>query len=586
MIAPSLLLIAATALATAGAEPHRVAVVVGANRGALGRADLRYSYRDAKSVADALVQVGQFAPANVHVLQDPDPALVISTLDRELGNLRAAGGESLLLFYYSGHADEAALYPAGRPLRYEVLRSRLESDLATVRVGIIDACNGGGWTGAKGLVPSFPFSVDVPLELAGEGSVLIASSSGLEAAHESEGILGSFFTHHLVAGLRGAADPRGDGVVTVSDAFAYAKERTVRDTASISPQPQHPSFSMNLRGRADLPLSRIASAPSLVELQQKQGPLQLIHLGTGVVVLEVPSGRRALKLSVPPGRYLLRREGEQGNYSREISVESGRSVQVNEEELQLSSLPSLAVKGLAGGAVEQWPLAINDRPLTLSARLAQVELGLLLDAGKADVTESPALAPMLRYGVTDRLSLSASAPYGFCVGKGQCFRDSAGMNVGASFLLLPEGPVEVAATVNVGYEPRPESVPLVLGAVARIGGEGRLAFVLTPQIGYEIKGRTTLDRWIYALGGQFVFQAHQRVALDVGSVLQRAVSSRYRFLTGPWEPGPIPVIVGATWTPAHYFDARAQLSFENVLGVYSAPPGDHLTLGFYVSFRG
>src|SRR2546427_189950 len=132
MIAPSLLLIAATALATAGAEPHRVAVVVGANRGALGRADLRYSYRDAKSVADALVQVGQFAPANVHVLQDPDPALVISTLDRELGNLRAAGGESLLLFYYSGHADEAALYPAGRPLRSEGLRSWLGSEPSAI----------------------------------------------------------------------------------------------------------------------------------------------------------------------------------------------------------------------------------------------------------------------------------------------------------------------------------------------------------------------------------------------------------------------------------------------------------------------
>ena len=79
--------------------------------------------------------------------------------------------------------------------------------------------------------------------------VLIASSSGLEIAHESEGILGSFFTHHLVAGLRGAADPRGDGVVTVTDVFAYAKERTVRDTASISPRPQHPSFSMNLPSR-------------------------------------------------------------------------------------------------------------------------------------------------------------------------------------------------------------------------------------------------------------------------------------------------------------------------------------------------
>src|SRR2546428_13706856 len=116
MIAPSLLLIAATALATAGAEPHRVAVVVGANRGALGRADLRYSYRDAKSVADALVQVGQFAPADVHVLQDPDPALVISTLDRELGNLRAAGACAVLLFYYSGPPQEAAACSHGRAL--------------------------------------------------------------------------------------------------------------------------------------------------------------------------------------------------------------------------------------------------------------------------------------------------------------------------------------------------------------------------------------------------------------------------------------------------------------------------------------
>ena len=141
--------------------------------------------------------------------------------------------------------------------------------------------------------------------------------------------------------------------------------------------------------------------------------------------------------------------------------------------------------------------------------------------------------------------------------------------------------MELAATVNLGYEPRPESVPVVLGAVARVGGGGPLAFVLTPQIGYEIKAPGTIDPWIYALVGQFVFQAHQRVALDLGTVVQRSVYS-----TGPWQPGPIPVIVGATWTPAHYFDARAQLSFENVLGRASAPLGDHLTLGFYVSFRG
>src|SRR5512144_1947638 len=98
----------------ASGEPHRVAVIVGANHGPAGRADLRYSYRDAQSVSEALLQVGQFAPADVHLLRDPDPAVVSSTLDRELEKLRAAVGESLLLFYYSGHADGGALYPDGK----------------------------------------------------------------------------------------------------------------------------------------------------------------------------------------------------------------------------------------------------------------------------------------------------------------------------------------------------------------------------------------------------------------------------------------------------------------------------------------
>jgi hypothetical protein len=58
--------------------------------------------------------------------------------------------------------------------------------------------------------------------------VLIASSSGVEKARESERVYGSFFTHHLVAALRGAADRSGDGVVTLTDPFAYARERTGR----------------------------------------------------------------------------------------------------------------------------------------------------------------------------------------------------------------------------------------------------------------------------------------------------------------------------------------------------------------------
>jgi len=144
-----------------------------------------------------------------------------------------------------------------------------------------------------------------------------------------------------VAGMRGAgATPRGDGVVTITDAFTYARDRTVRDSAVVAEQPQHPSFSMNLRGRADLPLARVDSSPTALELRETEGPLQLIDLASGLVVLEVPSGKRTLRLAVPLGRYLLRRQGERGTYAREMQVEPGATAVVTEEDLFMA--PSMA----------------------------------------------------------------------------------------------------------------------------------------------------------------------------------------------------------------------------------------------------
>jgi hypothetical protein len=336
-----------SARAASPREPHRVAVVVGANRGAVGRPDLRFSYRDAHNMADALVQVGQFAPADVYVLLDPEPSALLATLDGVLRTLADSPGESLLLFYFSGHSDGGALYPAGHPLQFAALRERLENRAATVRIGFIDSCSGGGWTGAKGLQHTEPFPIDVPLQLASEGSVLLASSSGLEAAHESEQILGSFFTHHFVAAMRGAAAaPRGDGVVTITDAFTYARDRTVRDSAVVAERPQHPSFSMNLRGRADLPLARVDSSPTALELRETEGPLQLIDLSSGLVVLEVPSGKRTLRLAVPAGRYLLRRQGDRGTYAREMQVEPGTTGVVTEEDLLIAPFAASTDKGV------------------------------------------------------------------------------------------------------------------------------------------------------------------------------------------------------------------------------------------------
>ncbi len=335
----------AQGLAQTASKPRRIAVIVGANKAPPSRKELRYAYRDARAVHRVLTHLGGFAADDAHVLNDPDPADVLGVLDRELASLRASSGEALLLFYYSGHADAQSLFPNGRPLALSEVKRRLDDARITVRIGIIDACRGGGWTGAKGLDKVAAFDATVPLNFASEGSVLIASSSGLEDAHESEALQGSFFTHHWNAGLRGAGDRNQDGVVTLTEAFDYAKALTVRDTALYTATPQHPSFHLDLRGRRDIALSRLASGDSIIALEQTQGPLQLVHLETGLIVLEVPPGKRHLKLAVPPGRYLVRRRHGMPVRAREILVVAGKTVRVEEGNLAVVGSGALAVKG-------------------------------------------------------------------------------------------------------------------------------------------------------------------------------------------------------------------------------------------------
>jgi hypothetical protein len=334
--------------------PHRVAIVVGANEAAPGRARLRFAHNDARAFADALLQVGHFAPKDLDVLYDPEPAQVTARLDARLAELRGAGGEGLLVFYYSGHADDRALYPRGEPLALAAVRERLEQASPTVRIGIIDACRGGGWTQAKGLTAQAPFEVQVPLTLASEGSVLIASSSGLESAHESDALQGSFFTHHLVAGMLGAASQASPGTIMLGEAFSYAQEHTVRDTALQVGTPQHPSFSIHLKGRSDLALASLDESPSAVSLHETQGPLQLIQARSGVALLEVAAGERVIKLAVPPGRYLLRRAEGDRVFGRDLDVEPGKTVSVDEESLILTGPSLLASKGESVHAGETW----------------------------------------------------------------------------------------------------------------------------------------------------------------------------------------------------------------------------------------
>jgi len=341
------ILLTASPASAAPPATRRIAVIVGANDPPPGRPALRFAHDDASSLADTLQRVGGFAPADVHVMLDPHPQELVSMFEGVAHTAASAGGDVLFLFYYSGHSDGQSLFPHGEAMPLSDLRARVERLGARIRVGILDTCRGGSWTQSKGLSVGPPLRMEDLLNVDTEGTALVSSSSGLENAHEAADVHGSFFTHYLTAGLAGAADRAGDGNVTLEEAFDYAKERTVRESARLASTPQHPSFDLALRGRQDIVLTVLSSSTSALEVTGSKAPLEIIHLPSGVTVADSQGGS-TLRLAVPPGRYLVRSVVDGHVFAKEIEVHAGETATLAEGQLEATGSEQLAMKGPDG----------------------------------------------------------------------------------------------------------------------------------------------------------------------------------------------------------------------------------------------
>jgi hypothetical protein len=495
--------------------PHRYAVVIGANKASPGRRDLRYAHNDAQEVADTLIRVAGYAYDNVTILLDPDPQQVLTALDAYLAR-EPSGAEALLLFYYSGHADAEALYPNGRPLLLSALKRRLDDERMNVRVGLIDACRGGGWTGAKGLTAAPPFPVEWPVALDNHGSVLIASSSGWEDAHESEALRGSFFTHHWNAGLRGAADLNGDGTITASEAFDYAQMFTVRDTAVVAATPQHPSFRIDLSGRRDLALVSLTNAKTTLSLKQTSGPLQLVHLDTGLLILESPRGPRDLRLSVRPGRYLVRRHLASETRVKEIDLRPDAATTVREAELVAVSSGPLAAKSAAERDVSA--SIVPARAIELQAA-GGVRHAPVIDPGLRLGEGGPGAVGILRasYGIGGGWQFMAPLAFGY--GRG----DRSGWDwvAWAGMPTLGLGRTDAAGTIVSGLAGAGFDLRRWLGAQttfnASAAGLGAYSWTSrAPDATGAAPGRHAFDTWSAQLTGGFTRFVSDAVSLNLG----------------------------------------------------------------------
>lgn len=351
---PLLLLVAALAGAAVHASAparaatfgmKRVAVVVGANDPPPDRPALRFAHDDATELARVLEQVGGFSAADVHLLLDPHPSDLLATFDGVARTTAGFAGDVLFVFYYSGHSDGQVLFPHGEPIALADLRDRVERLGARIRVGILDTCRGGSWTQSKGLSVGPPLTTADLLNVDTEGTALVSSSSGFEDAHETDSVRGSFFTHHFAAGLRGAADREGDGNVTLQEAFDYARERTVRDSARLAKTPQHPSFDLALRGRQDIVLAVLPMGTSALQVRAVRAPVEVIQLPSGVTVADAPAGQGGMRIALPPGRYLVRSVVDGRVYAKEVEVRPGETSTLADGQLEATGNAQLAIKG-------------------------------------------------------------------------------------------------------------------------------------------------------------------------------------------------------------------------------------------------
>lgn len=338
------------------AETRRLAIVVGNNAGNGDVPPLRYAESDAGKMARVLVELGDVNPDDVLLLQGRRTgeleAAIAEARERVTFFKRSPDVRSVLMFYFSGHSDGEAIELGPEKLAYARLKALLSGTGADVRLVIVDACRSGAGLREKGGKPADAFTIRFADTLQATGEAFITSSAANEAALESSEVMGSYFTHNLISGLRGAADSSGDKLVTLAEAYRYAYDRTVSATAMLSVGAQHPNYDFRLSGQGELVISSLLKPSALLVMPEADRSL-ISDLARDQVIAELPSGQ-ARELALPPGQYGVRVFKRGQAWGGRISLSEGGRHVVSMEELSLvSSSVVVAAKGGNAGSVTQ-----------------------------------------------------------------------------------------------------------------------------------------------------------------------------------------------------------------------------------------
>ena len=304
---------------------QRFGIFIGSNNGGKERVTLRYAQNDARSMYNVFSEIGGITAGNSVFLVEPNIREVnrrIEAMHQQVLQARGANRRTEVIFYYSGHSDEEGLLLNREKYFYRELRNRINNIPSDMRIVILDSCASGAFTRLKGGDKTLPFLMDS--STTAEGYAFLTSSSANESSQESDRIAASYFTHSLVAGLRGAADSVGDGRVTLNELYRFAYTETLARTETSLHGAQHPSYDIQISGSGDLVLTDINQTSAILSLDENLTGKISVRNSKDHLIVELTKPTRTLELGLEPGEYRITLQIGSDVLRTDVTLKEGR----------------------------------------------------------------------------------------------------------------------------------------------------------------------------------------------------------------------------------------------------------------------
>jgi len=227
---------------------RKLALLIGVSQYGEGFLPLPGAVNDIEELRNVLQseQLGGFD--EVQILTNPDAQTMRESIETLFTSCTK---DDLLLLFFSGHGvkdSNSRLYfgtfGSKKTASGELVKASsvsagfihdiMEESRSEKQVIILDCCFSGAFP--YGLVPKDDTSVDIKSQLGGTGRAILTSSTAFQNSFSSEGQELSFYTQHLVDGIRtGEADLDKDQVISAKDINEYIQCKAKEFLPSVSP---------------------------------------------------------------------------------------------------------------------------------------------------------------------------------------------------------------------------------------------------------------------------------------------------------------------------------------------------------------